>query len=105
LHPVIMRIVDHETTVDTSTAVVNIKDQQQIKVFPNPVGNRLYIAGMNTNARIRIFDISGKAILNTILSATKPEPVDCSPLVPGLYWLQLQEERSAIIYTQKLIKQ
>jgi len=106
LHPVIMRIVDHETgTVDTGTSVVNIKNQQQIKVFPNPMGDKLYIQGMKTNAQIMIFDISGKAMLLTTLSATAPEPVDCSQLAAGIYWLQLQEERSPIIYTQKLIKQ
>lgn len=104
LHPVIMRLTDHET-VDTSTAVVNIRDQQQIKVFPNPMGNNLYIHGMKANASVRIFDISGKAILKTTLSAKSPEPVDCSKLAAGIYWLQLKEERSATIYTQKLIKQ
>ncbi len=106
LHPVIMRIVDHETgTVDTGTSVVSIKDQQQIKVFPNPMGNHLYIRGLKSNTQVMIFDISGKAILHTTVSATVPEPVDCSQLAAGIYWLQLKEERSAIIYTQKLIKQ
>lgn len=103
IFPVVMRFVNKTNPVDTGTSVVNIKDQNRLKVFPNPVGNQLFIRGIKTNAQLMIFDISGKALINTSLSAT--EPVDCSKLAAGIYWLYILEASGTTIYTHKIIKQ
>lgn len=105
IFPVVMRFVNKTSPVDTGTSVVNIKDQNRIKVFPNPVGNQLYIRGMKTNAELMIFDISGKAMINTHLSGATPEQVDCSQLAAGIYWLYIREASGTTIYTHKIIKQ
>lgn len=106
LHPVLMRLVDHKTEepVDSGTAIVPLKSQDYIKVFPNPAGNYLYIQGMKANAEILLFDITGKAVIKATLSGKTPEPLDCSKLSPGVYWLHIKEARNATIYTHKLIK-
>ncbi|OJV52362.1 MAG: hypothetical protein BGO31_05900 [Bacteroidetes bacterium 43-16] len=107
LHPVLMRLVDHKTEepVDSGTAIVPLKEQDYIKVFPNPAGNYLYIRGMKADADILLFDISGKAVMSAHLSGKAPEPLDCSVLAPGIYWLHIKEDLNTTVYTHKLIKQ
>lgn len=108
IFPVIMRFLERGTEqppVDTGTSVVNIKDQSQIKIFPNPTRSLFYIDGIKGNARVQLFDVSGKLILNRPLSPNTGKSIDCSQLPAGIYWLYLKEDNSKTIYSHKLVKQ
>ena len=103
-----MRFLERGTEqppVDTSTSVVNIKDQSQIKIFPNPTRNLFYIEGIKGNAQVQLFDVSGKLMQNKHLSPNTEKSIDCSQLPAGIYWLYLKEDNSKTIYSHKLVKQ
>lgn len=108
IFPVILRFLERGTEqppVDTGTSVVNIKDQDQVKIFPNPVNNVLYIRGVKSNTEARFYDVSGKLVLSTLITDKNSGTVDCSPLPPGIYGLYLKEANSKTIYAYKLLKQ
>ncbi len=106
--PVVMRFLERGTEqppVDTGTAVVNLKDQNQIKVFPNPTSDLLYIQGTKGNTIVQCFDVSGRMMMNTTISEKSNQAIDCSQLSSGAYWLYIKEANSKTVYSHKLVKQ
>lgn len=108
IFPVVMRFLERGTEqppVYTSTSVVNVRDQSQVKIFPNPVNNLLYIQGVKSNTEARFYDLSGKLVLSALISDKNFGTVDCGSLPAGIYGLYLKEANSKIIYAHKLLKQ
>jgi len=106
IFPVVMRFLEQGTEqppVDTGTSVVNIKDQSKIKVYPNPARSLFYIEGIKGNARVQLFDVSGKLVLNSTIQGS--QAIDCGQLAAGIYWLYLKEANSNTIYSHKVVKQ
>ncbi len=107
IFPVVMRFLERGTetppTTDSSTSIINIKDQSQIKIYPNPMRDLLYIEGSKENFSVQLFDISGKLMLNSTIQ--NPEPIDCSQLPAGIYWIYLKAANSQTIYGHKLVKE
>jgi len=107
IFPVVLRFLELGTepppTNDTSTSVVNIKDQSQIKVYPNPMRDLLYIEGIKEDFSVQLFDISGKLILSSNIKRT--QAIDCGQLPAGAYWLYLKAANSPTVYGHKIVKQ
>jgi uncharacterized delta-60 repeat protein len=106
IFPIVLRFLEQGTevppTTDTGTSVVNIKDQNVIKVYPNPTRDLLHIEGIKENFRVQLFDISGKLVLSRNIKST--QPINCSQLPSGTYWLYLKADNSQTIYVHKLVK-
>lgn len=108
IFPVVLRFLERGTEqppVDTGTSVVNVRDQSQVKIFPNPVNNLIYIQGVKNNTEARFYDVSGKLVLSTLITDKSFGSIDCSQLPAGIYGLYLQEANSKTIYSHKLLKQ
>ncbi len=108
IFPVVLRFLERGTEqppVDTGTSVIQIKDQNLVRIFPNPTRDLFYIDGVRGNANVQLFDVSGKLILNRLLPGNRTKSIGCSPLPAGIYWLYLKEAGSKTIYSHKLIKQ
>jgi hypothetical protein len=67
-------------------------------MYPNPVGDRLYITGSN-NYSLRIFNQEGQ-LLMTVKNSSE---IDVSSLSPGLYIIEIDSE--SVKTRQKFIKQ
>ena len=70
----------------------------EVKIYPNPVQNELFIEG--GKGQIEIIDFSGKVVKNITNSNTKS--INISDLYEGIYILKLTTENG--IYTDRLIK-
>lgn len=77
---------------------------ETLKVYPNPVGDKVYLQLPSTfvTSQASIFDVTGKLILQKTL-AMPLESIDISSLTSGLYILNLQSEQGSL--SVKLIKQ
>jgi uncharacterized delta-60 repeat protein len=108
IFPVVLRFLERGTEVppptDTGTSIVNIKDQNQIKVFPNPTRDLLYIQGTKGNAEVQCFDMSGRMMMKTSISEKSNQSIDCSQLPSGVYWLYIKVNKSQTVYIHKLVK-
>lgn len=71
-----------------------------LSMYPNPVSNgKVYIATKNdTDKEIIIFDLLGKKVLQTMLSARE---LNVSNLIPGVYIIKISEDNASA--TRKLI--
>jgi len=72
-----------------------------IKVYPNPVVNTLYVSLTNHEvpAKLELFDLTGKLLLNV----TESGQLDMSNLPKGEYLLQVYNKHNES-FTQKIIK-
>ncbi len=72
----------------------------RIKVYPNPVTNKLYFTGFAENSRVFIINLSGKVIFSQKI--THGAPMDVSTLPQGIYFLKIISENSSVI--RKFVK-
>ncbi|MDA7501770.1 T9SS type A sorting domain-containing protein [Chitinophagales bacterium] len=96
-----------DSRVFCSTLDTGIEEEQKlnttIQFWPNPVGNRLSITGITTNANLHIYDFAGSLIASCL--ATSFEEIDLSKLPEGLYLAELRNESGSLLQRQKLLKQ
>lgn len=72
----------------------------QVKIYPNPVSNKLHISHDNIEVlEIIIYDIYGKLIQREKIFN---EPADVSKLIDGIYFLEVHSEKGKVI--RKFIK-
>ena len=62
-----------------------------IRVFPNPVGNLLYLENGQSREQLRVLDASGRVVVQHVATFGNTEGIDVSRLVPGLYFLELSD--------------
>jgi len=67
-----------------------------IRVYPNPVTDRIHIMGAKLNEQIVIYNIAGSSLLNTVMSSNE---IDVSGLQPGVYLIKGES------FISKFIKQ
>jgi hypothetical protein len=67
-----------------------------IVIFPNPARDKIQFSSLDEKNEINIIEVvSGKVVLNTILTDEKKE-VDISNLSPGIYFVRLKNERGEV---------
>jgi hypothetical protein len=71
-----------------------------VKVFPNPANNLLFINGLNQNANVAIYDMTGKLIYNSELCNSQ---IDVSNFQSGVYMMKIETANG--IVTKKFVKQ
>ena len=88
---------------------VNISENALVaglNVFPNPVNTNLFIeADINGFAEVRVFDLSGRVIINTSINFTAgtAQRIDVASLTNGMYFVQVENgtERSTIAFVKQ----
>jgi lysophospholipase L1-like esterase len=111
--PVTIRVNDGHVNSDQSytinvigqTPVIEVKNENHITVFPNPVSDHfmLLIPGRSEEIDFRLFDPTGRPVLNRMICK------DCEPeiyigqenLLPGVYFYKILLEKK--IYIGKLL--
>jgi hypothetical protein len=78
--------------------------QLQVKVFPNPTTEAIYITHpIEQLFEVRITDISGKQMLQT--THQKQQPLSVQTLTTGTYFITITTKESKQTNTYKIIKQ
>jgi hypothetical protein len=82
------------------TVGVSKLDQSGVSFYPNPVKSSLYIDGLPQNATIKIFDNTGKLLVN---KKNAGRVIDVNTLSKGVYIIQVIEKNG--IVTKKFVKE
>ncbi len=69
-------------------------DEENVKIYPNPVLNTLNIAGNIESVDLKVFDLTGRLILQNRNSSEKS--IDVSLLKPGIYLLEIKTLKRTI---------
>jgi len=73
----------------------------EIKLYPNPAKDKLYLKSNEQNLKVQILDISGRIVLSNTITGS--DPIDISSLKNGIYFLQA---KGKMVYPiEKLIKE
>ena len=83
---------------NSTLSLANVKDNQVIGVYPNPVKDKLYILGINKPFSISIFSSEGRQVISESNKANKTLDLN---LANGLYLVRIKTENKFI--TRKII--
>lgn len=75
---------------------------QDVKLYPNPADNHVWISTTKTIDRLRVIDITGKEMINRIGENQQAMNFSVAELPSGVYLIQLVSGSETV--TQKLIK-
>ena len=76
--------------VQDGVGISHIGLAQTAFIYPNPASNTLHIEGVTQGTLIRLFDVVGKELHNSIADGTT-ESINIQNLAPGNYLLQLND--------------
>lgn len=80
--------------VDASTALAP-QPASGLTAAPNPAGDRLFIAGLDGPAELRVRDATGRVARTSRVNG--PAVVDVADLKPGAYLLEARSDRGTIV--------
>ena len=70
------------------TGVGQSRADQNIRIYPNPATDKLYIAHPDQVNGLEVLTVTGNKVLSKILNESETE-LDISTLPPGIYLLKL----------------
>jgi hypothetical protein len=88
-------------TRENETGISEVSSHN-LKIYPNPVQNTLYIQSSSTIEQINIYDISGRMLQTSEVFKTS-EVLDISYLASGIYLVKVKTEEGEIV--GKIIKE
>lgn len=89
--------------IKTPTTSVKASGIPQIRLYPNPVADELFIqTGTEKMLKIIVFDVSGKVMMSAIPDSEK-HVMSLKMLVPGMYYIRVQTVNGMAV--QKLVKE
>lgn len=95
-------IAGNKTIVLLGTGIHNISTGKfAFEVYPNPVQNTVHLYWDKISeqpAGVVITDISGKKVINTIVSMNSAASIDVHQLQPGLYFVTATTERGIAVH-------
>jgi len=78
--------------------------QQNIKVYPNPSTNELYITQSAISIQqlaVSMFDVTGKCVLKEAISSQQ-SAISVEELSQGMYFVRITDANGAVVKTQKV---
>jgi len=71
-----------------ATGILTDEPVTEMLLYPNPTEGIIYLSGVSRAIDLKVFDVNGKEVEH----ARDENSIDLSPLVPGLYFVQLTGE-------------
>lgn len=100
-------ISNQDKTTFSKVVALNFErsQQQQIKIFPNPVENQLTVVAQNPLMKISVYDALGRIVIQKVLSDSgeKELNIDFSNLPAGIYLIRALDNTDFHV-ERKLIK-
>ena len=91
------QILQRNSTVTKDTTILSVNDgaKEEMKIYPNPVKDRLAVSGINKDQPYEILSIDGKLIKAGKYSSTKTIEVQALP--KGVYFLKVSNQNLKFI--------
>jgi photosystem II stability/assembly factor-like uncharacterized protein len=81
-----------------------ISNEAQIKFYPNPASDKVYFESSQDVSKVRLADINGKSFNPTFQISSGKCRIDISALPQGIYFIELYDNRSALLGSGKVLK-
>jgi hypothetical protein len=93
------RIIPYSNT----TGIREIASDNNIKIYPNPVNEKVGIRGLKPGSGIEVVSILGEIIFTGVFMEDRAE-IDMSNQPPGIYLIKITEKEGELIF-RKFVKQ
>ncbi len=87
---------------DTTTSVNRYDGLSEIKVFPNPANEKVFISSEHVDMTVNVFDLGGKVVLTQEL-VSEQNAVDISGIKNGVYVLSINDAHGNTVAREKLV--
>jgi hypothetical protein len=84
-----------------------VKDKQQIKIYPNPANKAITIENLDSKTKksVIVKDLLGRAILSKFIGDVQYYYLSMEELKNGLYIISIVSQDNKIIFQKKISKQ
>lgn len=97
-------IDDVSVTADTTTSVLELDPVGNLKIYPNPVTDFVFIESINNSfSTIELFDTTNKLILKSTIEFKARSKLDLTKLKSSIYYLKINFKNNTSSF-HKLIK-
>ncbi|HEX9826483.1 MAG TPA: T9SS type A sorting domain-containing protein [Flavobacteriaceae bacterium] len=94
---------NYSTSIENSLGIQDF-NKQNVKVYPNPVKDKLFLNSQENIKNVVIYDVNGRLLSqSTLIGDYTKKDIDVSHLAKGVYFLRLRSDIQA--YTLKIIKE
>jgi len=91
----VVNAVKSTVSVDVVTGIISF-EQAGIKMYPNPVNDKLTIEGIETKAVVIIFNANGQHVITTQIN-TNIDEINVSELSSGMYIIKLTSDDKVLV--------
>lgn len=91
--------IEYQDSLRLNVSIAEIRNSNEVNIYPNPVIDYLTIESKSTVTRIQIFDITGKLILEPNAQLNK---INLSGLLSGIYFVKIETESG--VNLEKIVK-
>lgn len=91
--------------VSGTTSVGDIATGSTLKLYPNPFVTRVLVAGVSEGSKIRVFDILGREIHNSVRSKGSEMEVEVNTDIPGFYVFRVYDLDGNVLGAFPMLKQ
>lgn len=77
------------------------KEEDGVRVFPNPATDRIQVRSDQAVRNIRIYNLSGTLLLNIVPEQPDAPEVDVASLAPGMYVLKINDTGKGVRFIRK----
>lgn len=69
-------------------------DASEVKVFPNPASEHIFVSGLLRSSKVEIFSVSGAKVFEKIINQDQMIPIDFET---GMYFVKISDEDKQIV--------
>ena len=101
-----LKMLDKDGAFAYSKVIEIATNNQNITIYPNPAQNEVFIAGnFAANSKASLINMLGQEVLNLNLDSQNQTTVPLQNVSQGVYMLNILNEKGAIMYSEKLMKE
>ena len=78
-------------------------DRPQVRMYPNPTSNNLFISGLVFEAQVQVTDVAGKIIMIDD-TTTETISLDMTNLATGMYTVSVRNKATNSLHVEKIVK-
>ena len=101
-----LKMVDKDGSFAYSNIIEIAANQSNVSIYPNPTHNEVFISGnFAPNSQASILNLLGEEVLRTNLDNLAQTVISLQNITQGVYILNILNEKGAIMYSEKLVKE
>lgn len=88
----------------TPVGIEDVNTTAAIEVYPNPVNDKVIVAGLELSDNVGVYDITGREVTATKVATANQQAISTAHLLPGMYMLRVTAVTGTTKAVVRLVK-